>query len=252
MMRRLAPIALVALLTTGGCNRSASSPNNAAAPAQPGSPRAANTTAVRAESSALDVDSANHRMLAAAEPFENLTEQAFSASGPALDKLIADARAAGLAMLPPMSPAAAGQLRGQLDAIDVARKSDDRAKIALAAVEGYRTLVSSTTEMLVVPRQVSLLDYAGFRIQADLKARPQRWTDIADAAAFATDRWHEIAGQVADAPLARQMDATLSEVETASRSKDPARLLRSSTAQLDLVDRLEQYFTARHRRASKP
>ena len=46
--------------------------------------------------------------------------------------------------------------------------------IAIAAVEGYRVLVSSVAPGANVPTEVNLLDYAGFRYDAGLKTKPTR------------------------------------------------------------------------------
>ncbi|EHJ60626.1 hypothetical protein NSU_2419 [Novosphingobium pentaromativorans US6-1] len=189
------------------------------------------------------MDTANHKLLAAAEPFENLTESSFSAGSDELSQLIATARSSAKHVMSQLPPAAAQDLQVRLDEIGKAQNADKRADVALAAVEGYRTLVSNVQGRTIVPQQVSLLDYAGFRIQADLKASPARWTDIASALGFAKQRWGEISDQVHTKKVAADMQTALSDMTSAVSSQDSKMLQQASTRELDLVDELENYFT---------
>ncbi|KHK93575.1 hypothetical protein [Novosphingobium malaysiense] len=189
-----------------------------------------------------DIDAVNHRLLAAAEPFENLTESAFSASQAELAKLVKSVHSSAQPVTSDLPAIAAQNLKNRLQEIDKAQNADNRSEIALAAVEGYRTLVSNVRGKIAVPPQVSLLDYAGFRIQADLKAKSTRWADISYALTFAKDRWGEISNQVQDRKIVSDMQAALSHMKNAAAAKDKKELMQASTRELDLVDELETYF----------
>jgi hypothetical protein len=194
------------------------------------------STAARAE------QAAGPRLLAAAEPFETLTEQAFSAKPAQLDRRIAEAeRAAGQvrALLPQDGQAALDQ---QLAAIRTARHADDRPGIALASIECYRVLVGAAPPGKV-PTEVSLLDYAGFRYDADLKAKPSRWPDMAAATAYARLQWEAIAHRVADAKLSKRVEDALQAMAAAADAKSTTRARRAAASLLDLVDELEAHFT---------
>jgi hypothetical protein len=107
-----------------------------------------------------DVDAASARLLAAAEPFEALTETAFSALGLHLDRGIIAADAAAKNARDSLPQASIAQLDARLAKVHEAYKSDDRAGLAISSVEAYRILVSAARPGKV-PTAVNLMDYAG-------------------------------------------------------------------------------------------
>ncbi len=191
---------------------------------------------------ANDADAQASALMAAAEPFENLTESAFISDTTKLDDFIAKAKSSAAGASKLLSPSEAKVLAGHVAAIESARAGNNRADLAIAAVEGYRTLVSSASSSMKVPKQVSLLDYAGFRYQADLKANPVRWSDTASAVDFADAQWQQIAATVSDAALSRKVSDALAAMRSALQSKNPKAARDASKQELDLVDGLEQYF----------
>jgi hypothetical protein len=120
-----------------------------------------------------DVDAAGARLLAAAEPFEALTEMAFSALGLHLERAIIAADAAAKSARGSLPQASIAQLDARMAEIHEAYKSDDRADLAISSVEAYRTLVSAA-QPGKVPTAVNLMDYAGLRYDADFRAKPIR------------------------------------------------------------------------------
>ncbi|MBI1180302.1 MAG: hypothetical protein GC201_07065 [Alphaproteobacteria bacterium] len=192
-----------------------------------------------------DADAQHSALLAAAEPFENLTEQAATATSGKLDTLIGDARKAGAVVAPSLTAPQHSALDDHLAAIDAANKNGDRTAIALAAVEGYRTLVESASDTGPVPRAVSLLDYAGFRYEADLAATPPHWTDAATAANYATSRWSALGGKVGDTALKDEVARAVGDMNVAAKTQDPSAARSAVGKELDLVDKLEAYFTKR-------
>lgn len=234
-IKSIAVISTALVVSLAGCHANPSSnqtasPTNAAASGQIPTP------------AANDADAQSSALMAAAEPFEGLTENAFVGDTVKLDDFIAKARisAAGAARL--LAPPQAKVLASQVAAIDAARAGNNRADLAIAAVEAYRTLVSNVGTKLKVPKQVSLLDYAGFRFQADLKASPARWGDTVRTIDFADGQWQQISSKVGDATLRKDMSQALSDMRTASASKDAKLAMSASTRELDLVDGLESYF----------
>ena len=191
-----------------------------------------------------DIDATNSRLLAAAEPFEALTEMAFLAGGSRLDSLVeaADHAAQGSRDLLPMPLNA--QLDARLAEIHAARKSDDKAGVALSSIEAYRVLVSAAPPGKV-PTAVNLMDYAGFRYDADFRAKPIRWPDMKAAAAFAREQWNSISPNVVDRPLTQRVEAALNDMTSGADQKNVFRARRSVTAELELVDELETYFSKR-------
>ena len=226
--------ALSGALLLAGCNNSSSAP----APQPTGAVDVSQVPAPPAS----DADAKHSAFLAAAEPFENLTEQAPSATPAELQSLIAEAKKAGKAAMPALEMPAKLTLQAHLDGIDAAAKSDQRTKIALSAVEGYRTLVENASDTDRVPRAVSLLDYSGFRYQADLSAQPVRWDDARQALDFAQQQWSGIEMRVTDAALRKEFADSLSAMADAADKRDAAAARKAATAELDLVDKLEGFF----------
>lgn len=209
-------------------------------PSQDGGPSNQNQSATATPAVAL---TPSERLLAAAEPFEKLTEIAFTAKLPEIDKTIAEARSAADSVKSLLSGENAAGVDEQLATIDQARADEDRAGLALASIEIYRGIVSSVSGGTKVPSAVSLLDYAGFRYQADLKAVPIRWQDMKEAMIFARTQWVLVAPRLGEDPLAAQFEEALVKMEKAVANKDRAIAQSSATEELDLVDKLEAYFS---------
>jgi hypothetical protein len=191
-----------------------------------------------------DAAAANALLLASAEPFEDLTESAFSASRARLDGMIRKTGMAAAKVRDLLPQDAAGELDGRLGELAAARKAMNRPGLARAAVEVYRLLVSAVTPPLKVPVEVSLLDYAGFRYSADLKARPADWNDMAAALAVANNNWAKIAAQITRPVLKAEVDKALSDMGGAQRAKSARLAGIAVDEELELVDRLEEFFAA--------
>ncbi len=192
-------------------------------------------------------DSAKHHaaLIAAAEPFEALTEQAATATPAMLDTLIGDVGTAASGISGLLDQTQRRRLDANLADMAVAHDAGYATGVALAAVEGYRTLVESAGDTGRTPTAVSLLDYAGFRYQANLAPTPPRWLDAAAAVDFADHQWAALSPQVADEPLRDQMNNAIGDMRKAVQTTDPVLAKSASTKELDLVDKLEAYFAAK-------
>lgn len=211
-------------------------------PSAPAANGAVDSTAL-AQPAAKDIDAQRSAFLAAAEPFEVLTEQAPTATSEKLKSLIGDAQGAADSVAATLGAPQKAALDIQLSNFAAGVKRDDRTAIALAAVEGYRTLVESAGDTGVMPRAVSLLDYAGFRYQADLTANPIRWSDAKDAVSFAEKQWSMLGGKVTDSNLKGDFGQAVAEMRAAISAKDAGAAKRAVTKELDLVDKLEGFFS---------
>lgn len=187
--------------------------------------------------------STNAKLLAAVEPFEGLTETAIAGDAKKIDRAIQEAdkiRTATRALLP---ADAASRYDALFTALHVAQTKHDNLAVALQAAEIYKLLVSwLDASAMTVPKEVSLLDYSGFRTNALLKATPPDWTAIAATAQEANGYWAKVRDRVSDKKLQAGMDKAQQGLAAAAKGHDAA-LSRSSTkADLDLVDELEAYF----------
>lgn len=182
---------------------------------------------------------------AAAEPFEVLTETAFRAPVAALDVSVRKAQSSAQSVRALLPATSTKPFDAHLAALDSAHAKGDRANIALSSIEVYRDLVSAVPYGGKVPNAVNLLDYAGFRYDADLKAAPSRWADMTQAVSFADENWALISPRVADANLATKVGAELAAMKRAAADRNRLAAQKSAKGELDLVDQLETYFTAR-------
>jgi len=182
------------------------------------------------------------KVLAAVEPFETLTETAFTATAPELAKSIdaTDAAARSIATLVPGD--VAQRLQAQSAAIHRAQTSGQRADVALASIEGFREVVGAVPAGAPIPADVSLLDYAGLRYDSDVQANPPRWDDTAKAIIYARERTAALAPLAQAAPLLPAMNAAISGMKTAASAHDAARARAGAKVELDLVDKLEATF----------
>lgn len=189
--------------------------------------------------------SAKARMLAAAEPFEGLTETAFDPDQTKVEAAIAKVRleAASVRLLLPTD--AQKMFDILIGDIQRAGKNGNSADLALASVEIYRILVTQGAGASPVPMEVSLLDYAGFRFTANLKATPTRWSDMAASIDFAKQNWAVVKPKIKDTATVQKFQDALDNMAAATSIKEVERAQASATAELDLVDILEQSFNGR-------
>jgi hypothetical protein len=190
------------------------------------------------------VSPAAGRLLASAEPFELLTEGAFTDPVSKLDRMIAQGRNAVGGVRSLLSPDATRKIDELLAALQRDRADGKRADLALSSIEIYRILVSSVPGGTKVPAEVSLLDYAGFRFQADLKAEPPRWDDMSEAILFANNQWVVIAPRVKDKAVSAPFEGALSQMAIAAEHRDPKLAATAVNDELNQVDRLEAYFSS--------
>ena len=189
-------------------------------------------------------DASNKSLRAAAEPFENLTEIAFSATWLKIDRIVGQAEAAATAVRRVLSQHEAGRLDGRIAAVKAARQKHDRADLALSSIETYRVLVSAVTDNAKVPTEVSLLDYAGYRYHANLKAKPTNWDDMARAASFARKTWDVLSPRAKASAVARRFETTLTDMDNAVVKRSRSLAATSVKTELELVDLLENFFSA--------
>ena len=194
--------------------------------------------------SPTDINSANSRLLAAAESFEALTEMAFSAQDFPLHSAIVAADDATKRVRSSLSQASGAQLDAWLAVVHQASTSDDRAALALSSVEAYRILVTDARPGKVATA-VSLMDYAGMRYDAGFRAKPVRWPDMKEAAAFAREQWSSISPEVADPILKATVEGAVTDMEVGADQQNTFKARRSAQAELGLVDELEGYFAKR-------
>jgi uncharacterized lipoprotein YmbA len=181
-------------------------------------------------------------LLAAAEPFEALTESAFVAKPTELESLIANAEKEAASLKAGVSTKLGQRLQDHIAAIRAAQAANRRTDVALSSIEGYREIVTAVPGPTRVPVDVSLLDYAGFRYDADVQAVPPRWQDMTDAVTFARERWSNIERLPALGKLQPRFGAALDSMDAAIKAKNVVAARAAAKVELDMVDELEGAF----------
>ena len=185
----------------------------------------------------------NDKLLKATDPFEGLTETALDGDTAKIAKAFKAAKAERGATRALLNSVAAASFDKLFDELAAAQGQKDGVAVALQAAELYKLLVSSCeASALAVPMEVSLLDYAGFRTNALLKAPALDWNALAATAREADGKWAKIRDRVADNKLQAGMDKALGGLSSAARKRNTALSQSSATSVLGLVDDLEGYF----------
>ena len=229
----LAAMASLSLLPLAACGSNSTSDGSAAT--QDTASIAVPQTGNRPKMTALE---------SAGEPFEALTEQAFTANPSQLMSLYKDAENAAIGVHDELSRQDAQTLDALLMKSKAAINAGKPTDIALSAVEGYKLIVSAFPPDSKIPVEVSLLDYAGFRVQADLKTSPARWEDAKTATDYAIGKWNAVQASVSDKPLRDKFGKALSTLDEAIAVKNQTSAAAAASHELDIVDELENYFKA--------
>ena len=186
----------------------------------------------------------NDKLLKATDPFEGLTESAIDGNAAKVAKAFKAANAGRIATRALLTPQIAARFDKLFDDLTLALGKKDTVVVALQAAELYKLLVSSCdASALAVPMEVSLLDYAGFRTNALLKAAAPDWQALADTAREAGANWGKIRDRVTDKKLQAGMDKAQEGLTAAAKTRDVPLSQASAKSDLDLVDDLEAHFT---------
>ncbi len=119
----------------------------------------------------------------------------------------------------------------------------DNETLALKSVEAYRILIESLdVNSLVVPIQVSLLDYAGFKFEALLHAKATDWLALEKVAEETQQQWAATHPRVTDKGLSDAVDTAIAGMYKASIEKNAGMAVFAAQIDLALVDLLEGYF----------
>ena len=184
----------------------------------------------------------NQKLRAAAEPFENLTEISFTAAWTTINQTAVKTETAAGGARGLLYKDAAVALNARIAAMKSALQKQDRAEVALSSIEGYRVLVSAVTDNAKIRTEVSLLDYAGFRYDANLKAQPIRWDEMAAAVSFARKTWETLLPRAKTSPVATRFEKAITDMNMAVIQRNKSLAASSAKNELELVDQLEKFF----------
>jgi hypothetical protein len=191
----------------------------------------------------IDGSSHNRVLLAAASPFEDLTEAALAHDAQGMRqalKIYGEQAATVNQVLP--APARQ-EMASLITKIRQAEQQGNNQSVALNSVEAYRVLVEALDpQSLVVPIQVSRLDYVGFKLKVLLAATPPDWSSIQKTSEAAGLHWHALGSHVADKGLHDAVKTVMAGLNQAIGSQNVEMAVFAAQMDLALVDLLEEYF----------
>ena len=190
-----------------------------------------------------DGSRSNEILLSAASPFEDLTENALAGNkkGIRLALKAYEEQAAKVSKV--LSPKARHDMEWLVATIKKAEQRADNESVALNSVEAYRTLIESLdTSRLTVPVEVSLLDYAGFKLKVLLQAKLPNWSHLRKTAEEAHRHWTDIESRVSDKGLRDAVNTMITGLNKAITTKNAEMAVFAAQMDLSLVDLLEGYF----------
>ena len=199
---------------------------------------AALTTAI-----ARDANKANETLLRATSPFEDMVEFALARNDPGITKALAMADSHAAAVRDALPAGASGQFNTLLQAIHKAAIAKEHHALATSAVEVFRLLIDNLEAgSLKVPKEVSLLDYAGFKLHVLAAASQPDWTAMRQTVDEAAKWWAATKPKVSDKKLADAFSSTVRGLQQAGKIEHLPMLNFAAQIDLDLVDLLEGYF----------
>lgn len=136
-------------------------------------------------------------------------------------------------------------LAEQLGAMEAALGKGDFAGIALAATDSFKTLEQALDpNALVVPLEVSMLDYVGFRLQSLASYPSPDWAAMTAVADEANGYWNALVLRVGNKGLRDLMTSVQAGLDGSVAARDLDQLRFAAQMELDAVDLLEGHFDA--------
>lgn len=189
------------------------------------------------------VSGSNQVLLAAASPFEDLTESALANDTQGMRQALKAYSDQAEGVNKVLSGPARQEMAALLAAIRRAESKGDHHSVALNAVEAYRVLVESLNPNgLVVPIQVAKLDYVGFKLKVLLAASPPDWPAIQKTGEEAAGHWHALEPRIGDKGLRDALKTMLTGLHQATVTNNAEMAVFAAQMDLALVDLLEGYF----------
>jgi hypothetical protein len=198
---------------------------------------------VAAAAKPADISRLNQVLLAAASPFEDLTEAALANDTRGMRQALKACNDQAEGVNQVLAAPARREMAALLAAIRQAESRGEHHSVALHAVEAYRVLVESLNpEALVVPIQVAKLDYAGFKLKVLLAASPPDWPAIQKTGEEAAGLWHVLEPQIGDKGLRDAVNTVITGLNRAAGANNAEMTVFAAQMDLALVDLLEGYF----------
>ena len=203
---------------------------------------------------AQNATSNNAVLLKATGPYEDMAHYAIAKKTDKVVKYLADADAGAGEVGKILSASELAEFEKLRQQLHQAVDKKDWVAAAESSVTIFRSLVDRLDAgTLVVPKEVELLDYTGYKLDVLAAAAKPDWAAISKLAAESEVWWKAIADRVADKHLRATVTSAIAGIKQAAEQKNLAMLQLGAQIDLDLVDMLEVGFkTASKAAAIKP
>ncbi len=192
---------------------------------------------------AEDLGKENEVLLGSTSPFEDLVEFALAGNDGGIMRALAAADRQAVAVKAVLPAEDSEFVDKRLQTAHKAATARNYRALAAAGLEIYRLLVDHLqADTLKVPKEVSLLDYAGFNLRVLGASDPPDWDAMRKTAADAVTWWRAIRRQVSNVALRDAFSSTVGGLQEATRSENLPMLHFAVQMDLDLVDLLERHF----------
>ena len=193
---------------------------------------------------APDANQVNETLSDATGPYEDMVGPALAKNDKGISKLLAAADMQAESVKKVLSAQAAKQFDALLQKIHQAADAKNYIAVAQNSLASFRLLVDNLkAEALKVPKEVSLLDYAGYELQVLAAVEKPDWDAISKIADDAEAWWNTIGNsKVTDKNLRATVTSTIRGIKQAVHDQNLAMLKFAARIDLDLVDLLEGAF----------
>jgi hypothetical protein len=187
---------------------------------------------------------ANDVLLSAMSPFEDMIEFAFAESDSDISKTLVAADQHATDVKKALSASAASEFATLMEGLHRTATDKDHHEVARSAVEVFRLLIDNLqAKDLKVPKEVSLLDYAGFKLRVLAATQRPNWQDIRKTVGEAAGWWNAINSKVSEKGLRDAFDSLIRGLDDAAKLENLPMLRFAAQIDLDLVDLLEGDLT---------
>jgi hypothetical protein len=192
---------------------------------------------------ANDVTGVNQTLLSATSPYEDIADAALAGNDAKVAEALAAADRQAETVASVLSADADRRFEERRRAIHVAVAHDDREATATAAVDTFGLLLGELDpDHLEIPKEASLLDYAGFDLQVLATAPEPDWVRMEAVVEQADAWWKLLENQTSDAALQDAFSSAIAGMREAVGARNLPMLRFAAQMDIDLVDLLEHHF----------
>ncbi|HOX14934.1 MAG TPA: hypothetical protein PLP18_02285 [Smithellaceae bacterium] len=196
--------------------------------------------AILAIASTSQASQTNEVLLGAMSPFEDMIESALAGNGTDVSKALTAADQQSKSVKTTLPASAAEKFTALMDVLHKAVRSKNSYKTATYATDIFRLLAENLqVDSLDVPKEVSLLDYTGFKLRVLAASQKTDWRDVRATIGEATGWWKAIRSKVSMKGLSNTFDTLIRGLETSEKTRNVKMLGFAAQMTLDLVDLLE-------------